>query len=76
MRSLMTRMPSLVMYLTLIFSSTLQASSTQLIKVATLAPDGSSWVKALRAIDTELREVTDDAIGLRIYPEESTAKRR
>lgn len=61
-------MRSLVIYLILIFSSSLQASATQLIKVATLAPDGSSWVKALRAIDTEIREGTEDAIGLRIYP--------
>lgn len=38
------------------------------IKVATLAPDRSSWVKALRAIDAEMRQRTDGAVGFRIYP--------
>ena len=44
------------------------AKPSQSIKVATLAPDGSSWVQALRAIDAEIRETTDGELGLRIYP--------
>ena len=39
-----------------------------LIKVATLAPEGSSWVQALRAIDTEVRERTDGEVAFKIYP--------
>ena len=39
----------------------------QTIKVATLAPEGSSWVQALRAIDAEVRERTDGEVGLKIY---------
>jgi len=40
----------------------------QLIKLATLAPEGSSWVKAVRAIDQEVRQQTEGAVGLKIYP--------
>ena len=38
------------------------------IKVATLAPDGSSWVQAIRDIDADIREATAGELGLRIYP--------
>ena len=40
----------------------------QLLKIAALAPEGSSWVTAARASDAELRERTDGQLGLRIYP--------
>ncbi|MEE3234542.1 MAG: TRAP transporter substrate-binding protein DctP [Candidatus Latescibacterota bacterium] len=38
------------------------------IKIATLAPDRSSWVITLRAIDAELRELTQGKVKLKIYP--------
>lgn len=38
------------------------------IKVATLAPEGSSWVTALRTIDDEVRQETEGALCLKIYP--------
>lgn len=44
------------------------SAQTRLLKVATLAPDGSSWIAALRDIDTEVREETGGAVGLKIYP--------
>ena len=44
------------------------ATPGQLIKIATLAPEGSSWVKALRAVDEEVRTETAGALGLKIYP--------
>ena len=40
----------------------------QTIKIATLAPDRSSWVTTLREIDAELREATQDKVKLKIYP--------
>ena len=40
----------------------------QTIKIATLAPDRSSWVTTLREIDAELREATKDKVKLKIYP--------
>ena len=44
------------------------ATPGQLIKIATLAPEGSSWVKTLRAIDEEVRIETSGSLGLKIYP--------
>ena len=38
------------------------------IKVATIAPEGTSWVAALRDIDRDLRTQTDGAVRLKIYP--------
>lgn len=44
------------------------ASAISLLKVATIAPDGSGWMKALRAVDVELRQRTEGAVGLKLYP--------
>ena len=38
-----------------------------IVKFATVAPDGSTWVKEMRAIDRELREKSGGRLGLRIY---------
>ncbi len=38
------------------------------IKFATLAPEGSTWMKTMRAIDDELRAATDNRIGFKFYP--------
>ena len=38
------------------------------IKIATLAPEGSSWVKTFHSIDTEVREKTSQQIGFKFYP--------
>ena len=37
------------------------------IKFATLAPEGSSWMKAMRGLDKELREKTDNRVGFKFY---------
>ena len=39
-----------------------------LIKIATLAPDGSSWLTAVRRIDAQVREQTEGAVGFKVYP--------
>ena len=39
-----------------------------LLKLATLAPEGSNWVTALRAIDSEVRSQTEGEVGFKIYP--------
>ncbi len=44
------------------------AKPKTLLKIATLAPESSNWVKSLRSIDREVREATDDRVGLKIYP--------
>ena len=38
-----------------------------LIKFATVAPDGSTWVKQMRVIDKEIREKSGGRLGFRIY---------
>jgi TRAP-type C4-dicarboxylate transport system substrate-binding protein len=38
------------------------------IKLATLAPDGSTWMKTMRAIDAEVRERTGNRVGFKFYP--------
>ena len=38
------------------------------VKFAALAPDGSTWMKAMQALDRTLREKSGGRIGFRIYP--------
>jgi len=38
------------------------------IKFATLAPEGSTWMKTMRAIDDEVRKQTDNRLGFKFYP--------
>jgi TRAP-type C4-dicarboxylate transport system substrate-binding protein len=38
------------------------------IKIATLAPDGSSWMKTLNAINAEVMEKTKGKVAFKIYP--------
>lgn len=38
------------------------------IKLATLAPDGSTWMKTMRAIDEQVRAKTDNRVGFKFYP--------
>jgi TRAP-type C4-dicarboxylate transport system substrate-binding protein len=45
------------------------ASAEKLVlKIGTLAPEGSTWVKSLREIDQELGRKTNGQVGLRIFP--------
>lgn len=39
-----------------------------LIKFATVAPDGSTWMKKMRDYDKEIREKSGGEIGFRFYP--------
>ncbi len=38
------------------------------LKIATLAPDGTSWMKAMRAAGDEIRRRTEGRVKLRFYP--------
>lgn len=38
------------------------------IKFATLAPDGSTWMKSMRKVDNEVRQRTENRVGLKFYP--------
>jgi TRAP-type transport system periplasmic protein len=38
------------------------------IKFATLAPDGSTWMKTMRALDQDLRARTGNRVGFKFFP--------
>lgn len=44
------------------------AKPKTVIKFATLAPDGSTWMKVMRSFDAELRQQTDNRVGFKFYP--------
>jgi len=39
-----------------------------MIKFATLAPEGSTWMKSMRQMDDEVRARTDNRVGFKFYP--------
>ena len=38
------------------------------LKIATLAPEGSTWMNLMGELDAQVREKTDGEVGLRFYP--------
>jgi len=44
------------------------AEKSSVIKLATLAPDGSSWMKAFQALSSEVMKKTDNKVQFKIYP--------
>ena len=50
--------------LALLLSSTNSTAKTLVIKLATLAPEGSSWIKTFNVIDKEVRAKTDEQVRL------------
>jgi TRAP-type C4-dicarboxylate transport system substrate-binding protein len=44
------------------------AAKTTTIKIATLAPDGSTYIQALNDLNAELTQKTNNGVKLRIYP--------
>ena len=43
-------------------------SKTTVIKLATLAPEGSIWTEVFNDLDSELKTATNDGVRLKIYP--------
>jgi len=50
----------------LLFTS--PAWSMTLIRLATIAPEGSTWMETMHAIDEELRERSGGELGFKFYP--------
>jgi TRAP-type C4-dicarboxylate transport system substrate-binding protein len=48
--------------------SVVGAEKGSVIKLGTLAPEGSSWMKAFNSINTEVMKKTGNAVQFRIYP--------
>jgi TRAP-type C4-dicarboxylate transport system substrate-binding protein len=38
------------------------------LKIATVAPEGSTWMRVMREIDAEVRKETGNEVGFKIYP--------
>jgi TRAP-type C4-dicarboxylate transport system substrate-binding protein len=49
-------------------ASALGAERPVLIKLATLAPEGSAWMKTLTALNTEVMKKTGNQVQFRVYP--------
>lgn len=41
------------------------------LKIATVAPEGTTWMKVMRQIDDEVREATGNEVGFKVYPNSS-----
>ena len=51
-----------------LIANSVVAQPNHLLKIATLAPEGSSWAKVLRTIDADVRRETNGNVGFKIYP--------
>lgn len=51
-----------------IFSGGQAAAKTTVIKLATLAPEGSVWIEIFNDLNAELKEKTNNGVRLKIYP--------
>ena len=49
-------------------SSATGAEKSLVIKLATLAPEGSSWIKTFNAINADVMKKTENKVQFRIYP--------
>jgi TRAP-type C4-dicarboxylate transport system substrate-binding protein len=57
----------LALLLLALLPAPVEAADKSVIKLATLAPDGSAWHKALEEMGGEWRESTDGRVSLRLY---------
>jgi len=54
--------------LALAFATTLSATAATTIKIATIAPDGTAWMKEMRATGDAIKKETDGRVELKLYP--------
>ncbi len=59
-----------IVILTMLFILTMSTDSysIKLIRFATLAPEGSTWMETMRALDAEIREASGGEVGFKLYP--------
>jgi len=63
------RIFSVTLCVFLLFSQLIfAAESSVTIKLATLAPEGSSWIKTFNALNSEVMKKTENKVQFRIYP--------
>lgn len=64
----MTRIRSLLLIVFFALSAAAPACAQQVIKIATLAPDGSAWMKELRVAATEVQAGSQGRVQVKFYP--------
>ena len=64
----MTSFKGLLAVVASLLANPVAAQPNHLLKIATLAPEGSSYAKALRTIDEDIRRETGGNVGFKIYP--------
>src|SRR4030042_2544495 len=52
----------------LLVSSVFGAEKNLVIKMATLAPEGSSWIKAFNTVNAEVMKKSENKVQFKIYP--------
>jgi TRAP-type C4-dicarboxylate transport system substrate-binding protein len=63
------RLPNpLSIALALSFAAALPAAAATTIKIATIAPDGTAWMKEMRAAGDAIKKGTDGRVELKLYP--------
>ncbi len=65
--SLLTSLFSIFLFVLLLLSNDAAAGSQYMIKFATVAPEGSTWIKYLKKLDKDIRTKSDGQLGFRIY---------
>lgn len=58
---------SILLFQQVISADPVAARPRYLIKFATVAPEGSTWIKHMRMLDKEIREKSDGRLGFQIY---------
>ena len=68
-RSAMIKIVGLIFVTCILMVSPANSTAkTLVIKLATLAPEGSSWIETFKSIDKEVREKTDKQVRFKFYP--------
>ncbi len=62
---MIARFSFLILFALLVFAPTAPAKT---FKIATVSPDGLSWMKKMRAGTKAIRERTDGRVEFKIYP--------
>jgi len=62
------RLARTLLVIMLLASAASAPRAAEQLKIATLAPDGTAWMKAMRAAGEEVRKRTEGRVELRFYP--------
>lgn len=72
----LARTPAVLVIVVLICLGASPLMGAQVIRFATLAPEGSTWMKAMHSLDDEVRAATGGELGFKFYPNMSMGDER